>query len=145
MKQLEVAYDELENFVSGFAKHIQPNTTILLDGEVGAGKTTWTKRLFHSLGYNGIVSSPTFTLIKEYQGTKYHLVHVDAYRNINGGFIDLESYLDEPYVLCVEWSEYIEEELPEAYIRIKIDMVSEDIRKYTILINDNRYKEVEWQ
>lgn len=142
MRQLEIPYEHLEMFVLHFAKKLQPNTTILLNGEIGAGKTTWTKHLFKNLGYDGVVSSPTFTLIKQYQGDCYSLIHVDAYRNVQGGYIALDDYIEPPYILCVEWSEYIAEELPDAYIQIDITHTNtDDVRCYTIQSTDERYQE----
>lgn len=140
VKRFEVTIDELSVFAQRFADTLQENTTILLDGQIGAGKTTWTKHLFKALGCTAVVNSPTFTLIKQYDGNKYHLVHVDAYRNVGGGYIDLESYLDTPYILCVEWAEYIDDELPDSYIHIQIETISEHKRAYTVTTNDGRYK-----
>lgn len=141
MKHQKFDYEELERFAKTFAKAMQPNTTIILDGQIGAGKTTWTKHFFRALGYNGVVTSPTFTLIRQYEGVDYHLVHVDAYRNTSKGHIDLETYLTEPYILCVEWSEYIEDELPEEYLHLKIEYISENEREYQLTSYDQRYKE----
>lgn len=141
LRRIELTYESLEMFIQYFAKLLKPNTTILLNGEIGTGKTTWTKHLFKALGYQGVVSSPTFNLIKQYEGTSYHLVHVDAYRNTQGSYIALDEYLEAPYVLCVEWSKYIAKELPEAYIEISIEYVNPDIRLYQITLYDERYDE----
>lgn len=141
LRQLELTYESLKTFADFFAKQLKPNTTILLNGEIGSGKTTWTKHLFRALGYEGIVSSPTFNLIKQYEGEDYHLVHVDAYRNLSRGYINLDEYLESPYILCVEWSEYIQDEIPESYIQLHIEAsTSEESRKYTIELCDDRYK-----
>lgn len=141
MNRLEIAYDELETFTAYFAQKLKPNTTILLNGEIGTGKTTFTKHLFKALGYAGVVTSPTFTLIKQYEGTQYHLIHVDAYRNEQGGYIELNEYIEDPYILCVEWAKYIESEIPSEYLQIDIEIESETARNYTIQVKDGRYAE----
>lgn len=146
MRKLELTYESLETFIQHFAQRLQPNTTILLDGEIGTGKTTLTKYLFKVLGYAGVVSSPTFNLIKQYEGALHHLVHVDAYRNIQEGYIALGEYLEEPYILCVEWSDYIKSELPDEYIRITIEHTSSSAtRVYTLECCDKRYKEEDFE
>lgn len=141
MKRQKFDYEELEYFTKKMAAAMQPNTTIVLDGQIGAGKTTWTKHFFRALGYNGVVTSPTFTIVREYEGSEYHLVHVDAYRNTSKGYIDLETYLTPPYIACIEWSEYIENELPTEYLRLKIEYLSETEREYTLTSCDSRYQE----
>lgn len=146
LKRLEIDFEQLELFVNFVAKRLKPNTTILLNGEIGTGKTTFVKHLFKHLGYLGVVSSPTFTLIKQYQTDTLHLIHVDAYRNVNNGYISLDDYVESPYILCAEWSEYIQSELPEEYIQIDIEYTDfSEKRFYTLKIVDGRYKESDFE
>ena len=87
---------------------------LVLDGDLGAGKTTFTKGLAAGLEIPDIIKSPTFTIIHEYQDGRLPLYHMDAYRLENGGAEDLglEEYFDGDGVSVVEWAEFVEDELP---------------------------------
>ncbi len=81
---------------------------LVLDGDLGAGKTTFTKGLAAGLEIPDIIKSPTFTIIHEYQDGRLPLYHMDAYRLENGGAEDLglEEYFDGDGVSVVEWADY---------------------------------------
>ncbi len=107
---------------------------IAYKGGLGAGKTTITHGIAKGMGLNAHVSSPTFALVNEYRG-KINLCHFDMYR-IDGA-LDLESigfydYLDGDNVLCIEWSENIQDELPEDIITISIKRIDDEIREITV-------------
>ena len=92
-------------------------------GELGAGKTAFTRGFAKGMGIDSDVSSPTFALVNEYRGKEKTLYHFDMYRI--SGWDDLYStgyfdYLDEGAVLIIEWSENIEAVLPENCIRVEI-------------------------
>ncbi len=84
---------------------------LVLDGDLGAGKTTFTKGLAAGLEIPDIIKSPTFTIIHEYQDGRLPLYHMDAYRLENGGAEDLglEEYFDGDGVSVVEWAEFVED------------------------------------
>lgn len=102
------------------APNLQPRDVILLDGDLGAGKTTFTKGLALGLGITRNVKSPTFTIIREYQGGRLPLYHMDVYRLEEGGGdeLGLDEYFNGDGVNVVEWSKFIADELPENYLRI---------------------------
>lgn len=102
------------------APTLQPRDVILLDGDLGAGKTTFTKGLALGLGITRNVKSPTFTIIREYQGGRLPLYHMDVYRLEEGGGdeLGLDEYFNGDGVNVVEWSKFIADELPEHYLRI---------------------------
>ena len=93
---------------------------LVLDGDLGAGKTTFTKGLAAGLEIPDIIKSPTFTIIHEYQDGRLPLYHMDAYRLENGGAEDLglEEYFDGDGVSVVEWAEFVEDELPADFLAI---------------------------
>ena len=99
-------------------KHV----VITLDGDLGAGKTTWTKAFGKALGVTSTINSPTFTILKSYtQGNGQPLHHIDAYR-LEGASQDLgfEDCFDEG-ITVVEWSEFIQDQLPEDRLSLSFE------------------------
>lgn len=128
-----------------------PGDVILLDGDLGAGKTTLTKGIARGLGISRPVKSPTFTLIREYQEGRLPLYHMDVYRLENGGAEDLglDEYFDGDGVSVVEWSAFITDLLLLDYVRIQIERTgqSDDARRIQISAQGNeyeRYEDVAW-
>ena len=101
---------------------------LVLDGDLGAGKTTFTKGLAAGLEIPDIIKSPTFTIIHEYQDGRLPLYHMDAYRLENGGAEDLglEEYFDGDGVSVVEWAEFVEDELPADFLAIHLKRTGDD-------------------
>ena len=101
---------------------------LVLDGDLGAGKTTFTKGLAAGLEIPDINKSPTFTIIHEYQDGRLPLYHMDAYRLENGGAEDLglEEYFDGDGVSVVEWAEFMEDELPADFLAIHFKRTDDD-------------------
>ncbi|WP_428910569.1 tRNA (adenosine(37)-N6)-threonylcarbamoyltransferase complex ATPase subunit type 1 TsaE [Niallia sp. Krafla_26] len=130
-----------------FSKHLatllQPGDVITLEGDLGAGKTAFTKGLALGLGIHRNVNSPTFTIIKEYQGTTMPLYHMDVYR-LEDAFEDLgfDEYFDGNGVTVVEWAHLIEEQLPEERLNIFIYHQGEDTRKLMFKPFGKRYVEL---
>jgi len=110
-----------------------------LEGELGAGKTTFTKGFVRALGIKEKILSPTFVLMKIYQlkNKNYKLlIHIDAYRlKDHRDLFALgikEILTDSQNIILIEWSDRVEKILPKKYIKIHIDHLSEDKRKVTI-------------
>ncbi|MCO6542674.1 MAG: tRNA (adenosine(37)-N6)-threonylcarbamoyltransferase complex ATPase subunit type 1 TsaE [Lactobacillus sp.] len=101
---------------------LQPQDLILLDGDLGAGKTTLTQGIARGLDITRPVKSPTFTLIREYQTGRIPLYHMDMYRleNSSADELGLNEYFNGDGVVIIEWSQFIAEQLPSTYLRIKI-------------------------
>ena len=101
---------------------------LVLDGDLGAGKTTFTKGLAAGLEIPDIIKSPTFTIIHEYQDGRLPLYHMDAYRLENGGAeeLGLEEYFDGDGVSVVEWAEFVEDELPADFLAIHFKRTDDD-------------------
>lgn len=119
------------------AKTLSPGDVIAYKGDLGAGKTTFTRGLVEGLGIDAHVSSPTFAIVNQYSSHGKTLYHFDMYRITS--FEDLEStgyfdYLDGNSILAIEWSENITDELPENAITISIEtsQINPDHRKITI-------------
>ena len=99
---------------------LQAGDVIVLNGDLGAGKTTFTKGLAKGLGVSEVIKSPTFTIIREYQDGRLPLYHMDAYRLENGGAEDLglDEYFAGDGVSVVEWAQFAEDELPDEFLAI---------------------------
>lgn len=106
-----------------------------LIGDVGAGKTTFTKGLAQSIGIKDSIQSPTFTISRFYEGDKLNLVHYDFYRLSDPGIMQIElseSLEDENNIVVIEWAEGVSQILPEDRIRIEIVGIDEISRKVAI-------------
>jgi len=116
----DVATRELGRQLAGL---LAPGAILILSGELGAGKTTLTQGLARGLGVTAPVTSPTFTLIQEYQG-RHPLYHIDLYRLEDPeAMLDLglEEYFGGPGVTVVEWGERLEAYLPPAFLGITLE------------------------
>lgn len=107
---------------------LHKGAVILLEGDLGAGKTTFTKGIAKGLGVKRIVSSPTFTLIKEYEGT-YSLYHIDAYRlEYSEEDLGFDEYIYGEGVTVIEWAAFIADDLPRTYLTVKLTYEDLDTR-----------------
>ncbi|KID41647.1 tRNA (adenosine(37)-N6)-threonylcarbamoyltransferase complex ATPase subunit type 1 TsaE [Fructilactobacillus fructivorans] len=113
--------EQTEKLGEELAPDLKAGDVILLDGDLGAGKTTFTKGLGKGLGIKRNIKSPTFTIIREYKNGRLPLYHMDVYRLEEGGAdeLGLNEYFNGDGVSVVEWSKFAEDELPDDYLRIK--------------------------
>lgn len=126
---------DTEKIASDFVKTINGSAVLAMFGTLGMGKTAFVRGLAKGLNNNSEISSPTFAIVHDYGGNP-HLYHFDMYRIstwddlYSTGFFD---YLDMGGIIAVEWSENIENVLPEDYIRIEFEKGENDNeRKITI-------------
>lgn len=121
------------------------NMVICLIGDLGSGKTVFTKGFASSLGIEEAITSPTFNIIKEYTTGEMDLYHMDVYR-LDGkvGDLGLEEYYNKGGVTIIEWADMIPDYLPEdrLEIKIKISDDSEDTRIITITPYGREYEEL---
>jgi tRNA threonylcarbamoyladenosine biosynthesis protein TsaE len=130
---------ETIHFGETLAKDLKRNDVIALTGDLGAGKTTLIQGIAKGLGIKNYVTSPTFTIINEFNG-KLPLYHVDLYRLDKNDMDDiaLEEYFSKGGITVIEWAEKIAELLPKNIMKITIKVISENER--SIKIEDNRAK-----
>lgn len=124
--------EDMISFGQEFGNSLKGGEVIELIGDVGAGKTTFTKGLAKSLGITDEIQSPTFTISRVYEGAKNNLVHYDFYRLNNAGImaIEMQDVIDDPNnITVIEWGEPVREVLPKKYITVKIKIISENIRE----------------
>lgn len=92
---------------------------LILTGELGAGKTTFTKGIAKGLGIEQMVKSPTYTIVREYRKGRLPLFHMDVYRLEDGaGELGLDEYFEAEGVTVVEWGKLIASELPTRYVEL---------------------------
>jgi tRNA threonylcarbamoyladenosine biosynthesis protein TsaE len=114
---------------------LAPGDLVTLSGDLGAGKTTFVQGLAKGLGIVERVTSPTFVLMKEYQGGRFPLMHLDVYRlGRVQEVIDLgiDEYLDPSYVVVVEWGDRVEPLLPRDNLTIELTHEGSDVRSITL-------------
>lgn len=122
--------EETQAIAYHLGQHLNTRTIITLTGDLGAGKTTFTQGLAKGLGISERVSSPTFTILKEYDSGKLPLYHFDAYR-LENGYEDLGfyEYIEDEAVSVIEWPNFMEEDLPKERLEISIYNIDENKRK----------------
>ena len=124
------ALEETQALALKLAELVAPQDTITLEGDLGAGKTTFTQSFAKGLGIKRNVNSPTFTIMKQYEG-RIPLNHLDVYRLEDS---DEDLGWDEIFygdaVTVVEWAHLIEEELPKARLAIEITRIDDTSRKF---------------
>ncbi len=125
----------LSAFALRLANGLQPNTLLYLQGELGAGKTTFTQWLLKALGYEGLVKSPTYTLVETYVLSKFVLHHFDLYRLTNPlelYDLGIEDYQTPGAVWIVEWPEKAQGCLPNPTLSCTIKHHLGDSRQWTL-------------
>ena len=126
--KLEVnSTQEMQHLGAVIAQTAQAHDLLLLNGDLGAGKTTLTQGIGRALGIKRPVKSPTFTIVREYPEAKLPLFHMDFYRLENDDLssIDLSAYMAEPGLVVIEWPEIVQEQLPEEYLQIVIKRIDD--------------------
>ena len=120
-----------------------PNMVICLEGDLGSGKTVFAKAFALALGVTENITSPTFTIIKEYYGGEMPLFHMDVYRlNEVKQDIGIEEYFTKKGVTIIEWSDLIEDILPKNRLDIRIKIIDENTRQFVITPHGSKYEDL---
>ena len=125
---------ETESVGAALGKILPAGTVIAYRGDLGAGKTAFTRGLARGLGFLDMVTSPTYTIVNEYLGGRLPLFHSDMYRLASSDDlwdIGWEDYLERGGICAVEWSENVEDALENA-ISVTIEKLGEESRRITI-------------
>lgn len=145
MKEIKIethSVEETHELGKKLGTYAKENMVYLLDGDLGAGKTTLTQGIAKGLGITRTVTSPTFNIQKIYKG-KMSLYHIDAYR-LEGCHQDLgfDEYMYDDGLTVIEWSQFVPEIIPEEFLKIHIRLLEEDGRKFTFTATGEAYEKL---
>ena len=121
-------------------KLLPAGSTVLLKGELACGKTTFTKGIGKALNIKQVINSPTFTILKIYEGDKT-LYHIDAYRLENNDY-DLGFNEYDEGIMVVEWPEYYQKYLPDEYLEVDFKYIDENSREITFIAHGKEYEKI---
>ncbi len=125
--------EETHKLAEAIGSKVSAGDVILLDGDLGAGKTTWTQVLAKTIGVTDVVNSPTFSLVNEYQSDKGIFYHFDLYRiDFPQELFDIgfEEYGMQNGIMVIEWAHKFIELMPEPYLAIYIKRLSDTEREF---------------
>ncbi len=134
MEFITASPKETEAVAEALGKFLKPGTVVAFEGDLGAGKTAFTRGLARGLGATDTVTSPTYTIVNEYLSGRMPLFHFDMYRLSSSDDlwdIGWEDYLDRGGVCAVEWSENVADALGNP-VRVRIEKTGEDTRRIII-------------
>ena len=120
-----------------------PGMVICLDGELGSGKTVFVKGFAKAVGINETITSPTFSLVKEYYEGEMPLFHMDVYRLDEGAdSFGLSDYLNQDGICIIEWPEMVQDQLPDERLDVKIKVIDDDTRVLVFTPYGQQYEEL---
>ncbi len=124
MKFALASQEETEQFAAAFAQALTEPCVVGLRGDLGAGKTTWARALLRELGHDGVVPSPTYTLVEPYQAGGFSVYHVDLYRMQDEAEFEalgLREHLDGQALMLIEWPERCPELAARADVVLRLE------------------------
>ena len=133
--------EETINLGEKFGKLLSKGTTIALIGDLAGGKTTFTKGIGKALNIKQVINSPTFTILKIYNGD-LTLYHIDAYRLENCDYDLGMDEFEQEGVMVVEWPEYYKEYLPSDYIEIDFSYIDDNSREIKFIAHGEKYMNI---
>ena len=132
-----------KELAKNIGKILKKGDILTLEGDLGAGKTTFTKGIALGLQIVRNVTSPTFTMMKQYKGGTLPLYHIDAYRLENESEdIGFEELIGGDGITVIEWAIFIEEYLPEEKLVVQIEIINLNKRKITFKPTSSYYESI---
>ena len=129
--------NETHAFARTLAAHVTPGFVLSLNGDLGAGKTTFVKAFFAALGLKDTVNSPTFTLYKLYDHQP-PLIHVDAYRIEDESMAyEMDEVFDDASITVIEWASNVPSYLPKDHLELTLTWLSEVKRHVEVVAHGN--------
>ncbi len=139
-------FKEIDRLAEKLAEYVKAGDIVALIGDLGTGKTTFTKKFAQTLGVTENLKSPTFNYVLEYFSGRLPLYHFDVYRLGEPEEIyevGYEDYLGGDGVMLIEWADIIQSELPKEYIQINLEYDGDETRKVSLEYVGNQEKEKE--
>lgn len=136
IKYSSYSSEETEKIGAEFAKKLSRGDVVAFSGELGAGKTAFSRGVLRGLGYEGAVTSPTFAIANEYETQHAKVVHADLYRitDVDALYeIGFEEYLDGEHIVLIEWSEHAHVLLPVRYLSVSISYGDLEQERYIVI------------
>jgi len=132
---------DTERLAEALGALLAPGSVLALDGDLGAGKTRFSSALAKALGVQGVVNSPTFTIIKEYEGREMPFYHMDVYRlsQAEADELGLEEYFEGSGVTVVEWASLIPDLLPAERLEMYIAVTGASSRSFALTAYGGKY------
>ena len=141
MGMISHSTDETIAIAEKLGRKLQNGDVLILRGDLASGKTTFTKGIGKALNIKEVINSPTFTILKIYQGD-HTLYHIDAYRLENNLYdLGIDEYQPDG-ITVIEWPEYYETFLPEQYLEISIKESADEERELTFIPHGSRYEQI---
>lgn len=135
------SYEETISLGERFGKLLTKGMTIALKGDLAGGKTTFTKGIGKALNIKTVINSPTFTILKIYEGD-LTLYHIDAYRLENNEYDLGISEYEQDGITVVEWPEYYQSYLPKDYIEIDFKYLDDNSREINFVSHGDKYNDI---
>lgn len=135
MEKITHSAEETIEFAKEIGSRLKKGDIVAYTGGLGAGKTTFTRGLAMGLGMDDNVTSPTFSLVNEYNSRDISLYHFDMYRIMGADDLETTGFYDystDDSVFAIEWSENISEELPDNAVIINIERIDDNTRRITV-------------
>ena len=128
--------NQLQELAKKLFEKLSLSQTLTLEGELGSGKTTFTRYLAKHIGIEEPITSPTFNLIQEYRKDSFSLIHCDLYRLEENSCLDLLGFDDyfkrDNCLIVIEWANKFKNELPNNSLNIRFEYIDENKRKITL-------------
>lgn len=142
MKYITNSLDETILLGKKIGSLLKPNTLIAMNGDLAAGKTSITKGIGQGLGVKTVINSPTFNILKIYQGD-LTLYHIDAYRLAENPYdLGFDEYVDDGGVMIIEWFDYIKDMMSDEYLEMNFKYIDDNSREIEFIAHGLRYEKL---
>ena len=142
MKFITKTREETISLGEKLGKLLPVNSILAMNGDLAAGKTTFTKGIGIGLGIKQVINSPTFNILKIYEGSKT-LYHIDAYRLEENPYdLGFEEYMDDDGIMVIEWFDYMKDMISNDYLELKFKYIDDETREIEFIPHGSKYDDV---
>ena len=142
MKFITKTREETISLGEKLGKLLPANSILAMNGDLAAGKTTFTKGIGIGLGIKQVINSPTFNILKIYEGSKT-LYHIDAYRLEENPYnLGFEEYMDDDGIMVIEWFDYMKDMISNDYLELKFKYIDDETREIEFIPHGSKYDDV---